>query len=72
MITVHPQGELPNVGEAVGLQKASYPTIIKGHPACHHLIWPVCDGHGLQKVSLSYDYLQHFTGESSIEVKILE
>ena len=52
VVAVHPQGELPQAGQRVGLQQGGDPGVVKRHPARHHLVGPVSDGHSLQLISL--------------------
>ena len=52
VVAVHPQGELPQAGQRVGLQQPRDPGVVKRHPARHHLVGPVSDGHSLQLISL--------------------
>ena len=59
VITVHPQGQLLDVGQTVGRNQGGDPGIIERHPTRDHLIGPVGDGDGLQQVGVAHQDLHH-------------
>ena len=72
VVAVHPQAQLPDVRQAVGLQQPRDPGVIKGHAASHHLVGPVSHTQSLQELGLGHDDLEDAAAEPPVEVEVLE